>query len=113
MQHEKLHIIIMIFFTYTSGKSAKLFTRKLCQACCMKPVCAYNLISWKSSYLQPNLIHKRMLIAQDCIRFYGHIAWQTFLVNNFAGFQDVVWIKKQDLVQLLVAFCYSNICYWN
>ena len=36
------------------------------------------------------IYNKRMLLAQDCIKFHGCIAWQSFLVNNFADFPDVV-----------------------
>ena len=51
-------------------------------------------------------------MAHDCIEFRGRIAWQSFLVNNFADFPDVVHVKKnQDFVQSLVAFSYSNIHY--
>ena len=55
-----------------------------------------------------------MLIAQDCIKFCGCIAWQSFLANNFADFLDVVQVKKtkeKDFVQSLVAFRISNISY--
>ena len=48
------------FSTRTSGKSIKLFTRKLCQAYDETCMCIYN---------------KRMLIAQDCVKFRGHRAW--------------------------------------
>ena len=33
-------------------------------------------------------------MAHDCIEFRGRIAWQRFLVNNFADFPDVVQVKK-------------------
>ena len=54
---------------------------------------------------------KSMLIAWDCIKFHRRTACQSFLVNNFAHFLDVVWVKNQDVVQPLVVFGYSNICY--
>ena len=56
------------------------------------------------------IYNKRMLIAQDCIKFHGRIALQSFLVNNFADFSDVLK-KNQDFVQSLVAFGISNIYY--
>ena len=40
------------------------------------------------------IYNKRMLIAQDSIRFCGRIAWQTFLINKFADIPDVVRVKK-------------------
>ena len=69
--------ICMFFDTYTYGKSAKLF------------VFSYN---------------KCMLIAQDCVKFWRHIAWQSFLVNSFADFLDVVWVKKIKI---------SLSCWWH
>ena len=55
---------------------------------------------------------KRMLHKQDCIKFRGRIAWQSFSENNFADFSDVVQVKNnQDFVQPLVAFPISNIPY--
>ena len=38
--------------------------------------------------------NKHMLIAQDCVKFRGRIAWQSFLVNNFTEIPDVVQVKK-------------------
>ena len=35
-----------------------------------------------------------MLRKQDCVKFRGRIAWQTFFENNFADFSDVVRVKK-------------------
>ena len=55
---------------------------------------------------------KRMLRKQDCVKFRGHIAWQSLFENNFADFSGVVRIKtNQDFVQPLVAFPISNISY--
>ena len=43
--------------------------------------------------------------------FPGCIA-QSFVVNNFTDFLDVVRVQKnKDFLQSLVAFHYSNICY--
>ena len=39
---------------------------------------------------------KRMLHKQDCIKFRGRIAWQSFFENNFADFSDVVWVRKKS-----------------
>ena len=39
-------------------------------------------------------IGKLMLRKQDCVKFRGHIAWQSFFENNFADFSDVVRVKK-------------------
>ena len=39
------------------------------------------------------IYNKCMLIAQDCVKFYGSIAWQNFFVNSFADFLDVVWVN--------------------
>ena len=33
---------------------------------------------------------KRLLRKQDCVKFRGRIAWQSFFLNNFADFSDVV-----------------------
>ena len=38
--------------------------------------------------------NKRMLIAQDCVKFPGRIAWQSFLLNNLTDFLDVERVKK-------------------
>ena len=46
--------------TRTSGKSAKFFTRKLCQVCAV--------------WIQQVHYNKRMLITQDCVKFHGRIA---------------------------------------
>ena len=55
---------------------------------------------------------KHMLCKQDCIKFCGCIAWQSFFENNFADFADVVQVKKnQNFVQPLVVFPISNISY--
>ena len=40
------------------------------------------------------IYNKCMLIAQDCIKFRWCIARQSFLVNSFADFLDVVLVKK-------------------
>ena len=56
-----------------------------------------------------HIYNKRMTIAQDCVKFCGRFAWQEFSCN----FLDVVWVKYQDFVQLLVAFHYSNISYFK
>ena len=37
---------------------------------------------------------KHMLRKQDCAKFRGRIAWQSFFENNFADFSDVVRVKK-------------------
>ena len=56
---------------------------------------------------------KRMLRKQDCVKFCGRIAWQSFFENNFADFSDVVRVKKnQDFVQPFAEFPISNISYW-
>ena len=55
---------------------------------------------------------KRMPRTQDYVKFCGLIAWQSFFLNNFADFSNVVRVKKnQDFVQPLVAFPISNISY--
>ena len=36
-----------------------------------------------------------MLRKEDCGKFRGRIAWQSFLENNFADFSDVVRVKKK------------------
>ena len=38
---------------------------------------------------------KRMLRKQDCVKFRGRIAWQSFFENNFADFSDAVQVKKK------------------
>ena len=40
------------------------------------------------------MLNKRMPMARDCVKFCKHIAWQSFLVNNFADFLDVVRVKE-------------------
>ena len=49
---------------------------------------------WKQ--VPVHVYNKRMLIVQDCIKFRSFITWQWFLVNNFADFPDVVWVKKSN-----------------
>ena len=39
---------------------------------------------------------KRMLRKQDCVKFRGRIAWDSFLENNFADFSEVVRVKKKS-----------------
>ena len=34
----------------------------------------------------------------DCIKVCGLIAWQSFLVNNFGAFPDVVQVKKMKIL---------------
>ena len=53
---------------------------------------------------------KRMLRKQDCVKFRGRSAWQSFF-ENIVDFSDVVRVKKKDFVQPLVAFPISNISY--
>ena len=62
------------FFTPTSGKSAKLFTRKLCQVYTVR---------------KPH-----MLTAQNFVKFRGHTA-DFFCKHNFAHFLDEVPGKKK------------------
>ena len=38
---------------------------------------------------------KRMLRKQDCAKFRGRIAWQSFFENNFVDFSDVLLVKKK------------------
>ena len=60
-----------------------------------------------------HIYNKRMLCEHYCIKFHGHIAWHSFLENNFSEFLDEVRVKiNQDFVQSLMAFRYNNICYW-
>ena len=57
---------------------------------------------------------KRMLCKQDCIKFCGRTAWQSFFENNFCRFLHIVQVKKnQDFVQPLVASPISNISYYT
>ena len=57
---------------------------------------------------------KRMLHKQDCIKFCGRIAWQSFSENNFTDFSNAVLVKKNpDFVLSLVAFPISNISYYG
>ena len=44
--------------------------------------------------MKPAHYSKRMLHTQNCIKFRGHIAWQSFFENNLADFSDVVRVKK-------------------
>ena len=59
------------------------------------------------------IYNKRMPSARsarnDCIKFRGRIARQSFLVNNLTDFTYVVQVKNHELV--LIAFPYSNIRY--
>ena len=48
------------------------------------------------------IYNKCMLIAQESIKFCRRIVWQSFLVNNFADFPDVVQVKNQDFVTVFV-----------
>ena len=100
--HQQLDKISIFFFFYLHIRkiSKVVYKKTLPDVCCIKTHHA--------------CIHKeRMLIAQDCIKFRGHIAWQSFLVNNFADFPDLVRSKSQDFVPSLVVFPYSNICYYR
>ena len=38
---------------------------------------------------------KQMLHRQDCVKFRGRIAWQSFFENNFADFSNVAQVKKK------------------
>ena len=59
------------------------------------------------------IFNKSVLCEHDCVEFRRRIAWHGFLENNSAEFLDEVQVKtNQDFVQSLVAFRYSNICYW-
>ena len=37
----------------------------------------------------------RKLHKQDCVKFGGRIAWQSFFEKNFADFSDVLRVKKK------------------
>ena len=47
---------------------------------------------------------KRMLCKQDCVKFRGLIARQSFFEYNFADFSDVVRVKKIKI---------SSSCWWR
>ena len=67
---------------FCTRKLAKLFSTKFCQVYDVFKTCAH-------------IYNKRMLISQDCVRFHGHLTQQDFfLVNIFADFPDVAWVKK-------------------
>ena len=51
---------------------------------------------------QTHIYNKHMLITQDYVKFRGRIAWQSFLVNNFADFTDVVQVKKKSRFRSVV-----------
>ena len=80
-RHQRLDKILIIF-TRTIQEISKVVCRKTISEmrafttslCCMK----------RKHY------SKRMLRKQDCVKFCGHIAWQSFFENNFADFFDVV-----------------------
>ena len=94
-KHQRLDKILIFFFVPAHpGNQQSCLWENYVSVCCMKPI--YN---------------KHMLIPRNCITFCGHIAWKSFLVNNFADFPDIVRVKKQDFIQSWVAFHYSNICY--
>ena len=71
------------FLKRTSEKSAKL---------------RITLVRHKLYETHARSCNKRMLIAQDCIKFHRRIEWQSFLVNNFADLSDVVRIKKNIMI---------------
>ena len=73
----KRHLHFFFFYTHVQEISKVVYKKTLSGICSMKP--EHN---------------KRMMIAEDCAKFYGCIAWQSFLVNNFADFPDVVRVKK-------------------
>ena len=75
-------------FFYLHIQEISVFKKTLSGVCCMKPI--YNM---------------HMLISpcsQNCIKFCRRIAWQRFLVNNFADFTHV--IKEQEFFQSFMAF---------
>ena len=37
-----------------------------------------------------------MLCEHDCVKFHGHIAWHSFLENNFEEFLDEVRVKSKS-----------------
>ena len=84
-RHQQLDEILIIF-TRTIQEISKVVCKKtvsetrtlITSLCCMK----------RSHY------SKRMLRKQDCVKFHGRIAWQSFSENNFADFSDVVPVKK-------------------
>ena len=78
-RHQRLDEVL-IFFARTSGGSAKLLQE--------------NSVRRMLYETHAHIYNKRMLIAEVCIKFGGRIAWQSFLVNNFADFPDVVRVKK-------------------
>ena len=92
------------FYPYYIQEISKVVCKKT-----MSETCAFitSLCCTKHAHYS-----KRMLRKQDCAKFRGRIAWQSFFENNFADFSDIVRVKKnQDSVQPLVAFPISNISY--
>ena len=69
------------FFTRTFGKISKVVYKK-------------TLVRRYGVWIHSHNYNRYMLISQDCIKLPGCIAWQSFLVNNFADFLKVVRVKK-------------------
>ena len=89
-RHQRLNKILTFFFTLHIWEISKLFYAKILHGvCCMKPSHAFiTSVCWS---------HR--------IASIFSIAWESFLVNNFANFLDVVGIKKnQDFIWSMVAF---------
>ena len=85
------------FFSCTIQEISKVVCKKT-----LSETCAFltSLCCMKCAHYSKRMVHK-----QDCIKFCGRIAWQSFFENNFADFYDAVRLKKnEDFVQPLVAF---------
>ena len=83
MKHHQQLDEIMIYFTQTSRKSAKLFTT--------------NSVRRMLYETRVRIYNKPMLIAQDCASFAGVLHDKSFLENDSADFPDVVRVKKNEV----------------
>ena len=102
-RHQQLDKILIIF-TRTIQKISKVVCKKT-----LSETCAFitSLCCMKGMHYSKHMLHK-----QDCIKIRMRIARQSFFLNNFVDFSNVVRVKKNlDFGQPLVAFPISNISY--
>ena len=95
---------------WTKSKCFYLHIREISKANVSKNTFARRILY----EIQAHNYNKRMLIAQDCVKFRVGIVWRSFLANNSTDFADEVQVKKKVKISFSRwwSFGISNISYW-
>ena len=108
-RHQQLNEILIFFFTHTIQEISKVVCKKTLSEMCtfITSLCCMKHVHYS----------KCMLRKQDCVKFRGRIAWQSFFffLNNFADFSNVMRVKRKKNQRFRPAVggvSNYNISYW-